>query len=107
MGRKGAPNPYSDYNKPNGNIDGRSAVNKVGGNRGFWYENRPAYVAAHEAGHLFGLFDLYYPDPVTGYSRPYATWEKSIMANSKQNVDQRTIDLLMDLNGIEECTCGN
>jgi RHS repeat-associated protein len=44
-------------NVPTG--DGRAFVNRVGGNTGRWQADRPAWTAAHEAGHLMGLPDQY------------------------------------------------
>ncbi|MCL2656182.1 MAG: RHS repeat-associated core domain-containing protein [Betaproteobacteria bacterium] len=57
---------------PNGN--GRAYVNGVGGNAGNWPSDRPAWTAAHEAGHLMGLDDQYSDEG--GAKRGY---EKNIM----------------------------
>ena len=60
----------------------RSAVNEVGGNRGYWNaDNSPGtdWRFAHEAGHLMGLDDDYTEDPITGDATPNPGHENHMM----------------------------
>jgi len=55
----------------------RSYVNKVGGDSGVWGGNNSPWVAAHEAGHLMGLHDMYVDIKGTSFALPGA--ERTIM----------------------------
>ncbi|HKJ50858.1 MAG TPA: RHS repeat-associated core domain-containing protein [Gammaproteobacteria bacterium] len=70
-----------------------------GGNRGVWPSERPAWTAAHEAGHLLGLIDRYYDE--TG---PFEGWETNIMGSINKPVEERNIKeaIESDMNKIEE-----
>jgi hypothetical protein len=62
-----------------------------------WPSQRPGWTAAHEAGHLMGLRDMY--DKKTG--KPLVGWEKNIMGSrsgvgvvQEMNID----DIISSLN---------
>ena len=84
-------------------INGRSYVNKAGGNRGVWYMRDPnvSWVAAHEAGHLMGLGDRY--KDINGKSIPQKGWENNIMAAPNKPVEQRNINELIPFT--TKCAC--
>ena len=84
-------------------INGRSYVNKAGGNRGVWYMKDPniSWVAAHEAGHLMGLSDRY--KDINGKSIPQKGWENNIMAAPNKPVEQRNINELIPFT--TKCAC--
>jgi RHS repeat-associated protein len=95
-----APGPNTPSNRmnvidvPKGN--GRAYVNGVGGNTGNWPAQRPAWTAAHEAGHLMGLDDAY--DLNTG--KPKTGFENNIMGVRDAKPDQRNIGEIIRSNPV-------
>jgi hypothetical protein len=62
------------------------------GPTGTWPSNRPGWTAAHEAGHLLGLIDMY-----DANKKPLKGWEDNIMAARDKNPDERNIDEIISL----------
>ena len=80
-------------------INGRSYVNKAGGNRGVWYMRDPN--VSWVAGHLMGLGDRY--KDINGKSIPQKGWENNIMAAPNKPVEQRNINELIPFT--TKCAC--
>jgi RHS repeat-associated protein len=69
-------------------VGNSTASTVLGGPTGTWPSERPGWTAAHEAGHLLGLLDMYHPDTKKAYDK----WEGNIMASRDGTVDDRNID---------------
>ncbi len=70
-------------------INGRSFVNRVGGDTGTWYADAGDWTAAHETGHLMGESDHYQDVTQNGVtiSVPNPGWGQNIMAIYGGTVD--------------------
>ena len=88
--------PENSVSIPIGNE--RSSV--TGGNTGTWWSERPGATAAHEAGHLLGLPNMYLE------SGPIPGWESNIMANKYGKPS--FIDILQIIfSHMNACPCGS
>ena len=58
------------------------------------------WVAAHEAGHLIGLDDMYRDVTQSGqtFSQAFVGWEKNMMAAVNGTVDKRNVEALVEKN---------
>jgi RHS repeat-associated protein len=79
---------------------GNSRAEVTGSNTGTWPSGRPGETAAHEAGHLMGLTDMY-----TDALGSFPGWEKNIMGNKYGKPSGLDI-LLILLGNKNNCPCG-